>query len=82
MMVTFELEAVQGLFEIVHAKTFTPSPNPVMVVFGNNEFVIIPDPEIKDHVPTPAVAVFAAMSAVGLLIQSVWLGPAFETEGI
>ncbi len=70
-MVTFELDAVHGLFEMVQAKTFTPNPNPVIEVPGDNEFVIVPDPEISDQVPTPTVAVFAVITVVGLLIQSV-----------
>ena len=52
-----------------------------MVVLGNNELVIIPLPEINDQVPTPTVAVLAVTSAVGLLTQSVWLGPALATVG-
>ena len=71
VIVTFELEFAQGEFEIVQAKTFAPNPNPVIVVLGINEFVIVPDPEIRDQVPTPTVAVFAAMIVVGLEIQSV-----------
>ena len=71
MIVTFETEARQGLLEMVHANTFVPNPNPVTEVFGNNELVIIPDPEINDHVPTPTIALFAAITVVGLEIQSV-----------
>ena len=51
---------------MVHAKTFIPSPIPVMEVFGNKEFVITPLPETIDQVPTPLVAVFAAITAFGL----------------
>ena len=71
VIVTFELEFKQGEFEIVQAKTFAPNPNPVIVVLGNNEFVIIPDPAISDHVPTPTVALLAAIIAFGLVIQTV-----------
>ena len=66
-----ELEFVHGLFEIVQAKTFTPKPNPVIVVLGINEFVIVPLPEISDQVPAPTVAVLAVIVVVGLEIQSV-----------
>ncbi len=71
MIVTFELEDAQGLFEIVQAKTFTPSPNPVMVVVGNKELVIVPLPEINVHAPVPTPGKLAAITAVGLFIQSV-----------
>ena len=64
IIVTFETDAAQGLLKIVQAKTFVPKPMPVIVVFGNNELVIIPEPEINDHVPTPTVAVFAAIRAL------------------
>src|SRR5437868_1324825 len=66
---------------MVHAKTFTPKPNPVTEVFGNNELVIIPEPEIKDQVPTPTIALFAAINVFGLEIQSVWFGPALAVVG-
>ncbi len=71
VIVTFELDEVQGLFEIVQAKTFAPSPNPVMLVVGNNELVMVPLPEINVHAPAPTPGEFAAMAAVGLLIQIV-----------
>ena len=71
MMVTFELDEIQGLFEIVQAKTLFPKPNPVIEVVGDKEFEIIPEPEISDQVPTPTVAVFAFMIVLGLEIQIV-----------
>ncbi len=71
MIVTLEVEFAQGAFEIVHTKTFTPSPIPVIEVPGDNEFVIVPLPDISDHVPTPTVAVLAAINVFGLEIQSV-----------
>mgnify|MGYP003394699347 CR=1 FL=1 len=63
VMVTLEIELAQGGFEIVHLKTFAPTPGPVIVVEGDNEFVIVPDPEIKVHAPVPITGVFAAMVA-------------------
>lgn len=63
VMVTLETEFAQGGFEIVHLKTFGPTPRPVIVVEGDNEFVIVPDPEIKVHAPVPTNAGFAAMVA-------------------
>ena len=71
MIVTFEIDAAQGLLEMIQANTFVPNPKPVIAVVGDNEFVIVPLPEISDHVPTPMVAVFAAITVVGLEIQSV-----------
>ncbi len=71
MIVTLEVEFAQGAFEIVHTKTFTPNPNPVIVVFALSEFVMVPLPDISDHVPTPTVAVLAAINVFGLEIQSV-----------
>lgn len=77
-----ELEAVQGRFEIVHAKTLVPKPNPVIVVLGNVGFVIIPVPETNVHKPVPTVGVFAVIIVVDVVIQSVWVGPALDTVGI
>ena len=70
-MVTLELEGAQGLFEIVQAKTLVPKPNPVIEVVGESELVIVPDPEIKVHIPVPTVAVFADITVVGEETQSV-----------
>ena len=56
---------------IDHCKIFVPKLKLVTVEFGNNELVIIPVPDITDHVPTPVVGVFAANVAVGELIQTV-----------
>ncbi len=48
-MVTLEEESGHGLFKIVQAKTLVPTVKPVMVVVGDNEFVIAPLPETKVH---------------------------------
>ena len=71
MIVTFELEDAQGAFEIVQAKILFPKPRLVTVVFGNNEFVITPLPEINDHEPTPTAGKFPFIVADGEEIQSV-----------
>lgn len=81
VIVTFEIELAQGAFEIVHLKTLLPTPNPVMLVVGESELVIVPEPEIRVHAPIPAVGVFAAIVAPEL-VQTVWLGPAAAIEGI
>ena len=80
-MLISETEGEHGELEIVHLKTFIPNPNPVMFVVGESEFVMMPVPEINDQVPTPTVALLAAITVVGVEIQMVWLGPAFAIEG-
>ena len=77
----FETEFAQGAFEIVHAKTLFPNPNPVMDVVGESEFVIVPIPETKVQTPVPTVAVLAAIIAFGLLIHKTWFGPAVAIVG-
>jgi hypothetical protein len=74
-------EAEHGELEIVHSKIFVPNPKLVIEVVGDNEFVIVPLPEINVHTPVPTVAVFAAMIVFGLLIHNVCDVPAFETVG-
>ena len=71
MIVTFDVDAGQGAFEMVHAKTLFPKPNPVIEVVGEREFVITPVPETKVQTPIPTVAVLAVMFVVGEEIQSV-----------
>ncbi len=68
---TVETDDTQGGLEIVQEKTFAPNDKPVIVVDGDNEFVITPDPETNDHVPTPAVGVLAAMVTEAEEIQTV-----------
>ena len=68
---TLELDEGQGGFEMVHSKTFTPKPKPVILVVGESELVIVPLPEIKVQTPEPTVALFALMNVFGLLIHKV-----------
>jgi hypothetical protein len=63
VIVTFEAEAGQGKFVILHRKTFGPVPRPVTVVFGRRGFVIVPLPEINVHEPVPTAAVLPAIVA-------------------
>src|SRR4051812_37214851 len=79
-MVTCETEAAQGGLEIVHAKTFGPTPSDVIVVFLTRGLVIVPDPETKDQFPIPAAGLFPAMVAAALT-QTFWFGPAFAAVG-
>jgi hypothetical protein len=64
VIVTVEVEAGQGAFEILHWKTFAPIPNPVIPELGEEGVVIVPDPLISVHVPVPVVAAFPAREAV------------------
>jgi len=65
-MVTFEVDEVQGLLEMVQAKTLVPMPNPVIDVVGESELVMVPLPEIKVHTPEPTAGTLAAIVAFGL----------------
>ena len=56
---------------MVQAKTFVPSPNPVILVVGDNELVIIPVPETKVHAPVPTPGEFAFIVVVGEEIHKV-----------
>ena len=40
-------------------------------VVGDNEFVMIPEPETKVHIPVPEVATFPAITVVGEEIHKV-----------
>ena len=71
MIVTFELDEAQGELEMVHAKTLVPKPNPVILVVGESEFVIVPLPEINVQTPVPTIAAFAFIVVVGEEIQRV-----------
>ena len=64
-------EGAQGAFEIVHAKTFVPTAKPVMLVVGESELVITPDPETKVQTPVPTVAVLSVITVVGVEIHKV-----------
>ena len=68
--------------EIVQAKTLFPKPNPVIVVVGNNEFVITPVPDTNVQPPVPTAGKFPFMVVDGEEMQSVWLEPAFAILGL
>ena len=70
-MATVEVEFAQGGFEIVHAKTFVPIPNPKIEVVGDDGLLIEPLPEIKVHDPVPTAGELAAIIALPQLIQIV-----------
>ena len=48
-----------------------PLGSAVIVAVGDNEFEIVPPPEIKDQVPTPVVTVVAAITAVVVVAHRV-----------
>jgi hypothetical protein len=82
IIATVDADEAHGGLKIVHSKIFVPNAKPVIFVVGESEFVIVPLPEIKVQAPTPTVAALAAIVVVGEVIQSVCVGPAFDTEGI
>ena len=71
VIVTSETEGPQGGLSMVHLKIFIPTGSAVIIVIGESELVIVPPPEISDHVPTPTVAVFAAIVTDPVVIQIV-----------
>lgn len=81
-MLIVELLVPQPPPLIVHCNTLTPNPRPVTLLVASVGVVTVPLPEITDQVPVPLVGVLAANTAVGLLIQTVWFGPATGAEGI
>lgn len=62
--VTEDEEEGQGAFEMVHWKTFGPTPNPVKPDVGEEGVVIIPAPLTNVHTPIPVVGVLPAKVAV------------------
>ena len=82
VIVTFELDGVQGELVMVQAKTLFPKPKPVTVVVGKSEFVITPVPETNVHAPVPTPGKFPFIVVVGEETHRVWFEPALATEGI
>ena len=69
------------LLVMLHCKILEPSPKPVTVVLGDKLFVIIPLPEVKDHVPTPEAGTFPDKVVDGFKIHNIWFGPALAIVG-
>ena len=67
---------------MVQAKILFPKPKLVIFVVGESEFVIVPLPETNVQTPVPIAGEFAAITALALEIQMVWLGPATAAVGI
>jgi len=74
-------DAVQGLFEIVHLKTFVPVGNAVTPEVFNVGFVIVPPPETSVQLPVPTAGLLPAKFDVPGVAQTVWLAPALATVG-
>lgn len=55
-----DVEFGQEPLPIAHWNTFTPTPSAVTGELGELGEVIVPAPEISDHVPVPTAGVFAA----------------------
>ena len=70
VIVELVLEQVPTLV-MLHSKTFMPNPKLVTVLFAARELVIVPDPDITLHVPTPVVGVFPASVAELVVIHTV-----------
>ena len=79
-MVTFADEDAQGGLEVVHLKTFGPTPKPVIVVLFKVGVVIVPLPETKVHKPVPIAGLFPAIVATPL-VQTFCAAPAFAAVG-
>ena len=65
---------------IVHANTFNPIFNPVILVVSNVGVVIVPPPDTTVHEPLPMAAILPPIIAA-LLIQIVWSAPAIGAVG-
>ena len=64
VIVTSSKLAVHGAFDIVHLKTFAPTPSPVIPEVGLLGVVIVPAPLTNVHAPVPTVGVFPAIVVV------------------
>ena len=68
----------EQLFTLVmlHFNTLVPRARPVTSLVGLLEFVNTPLPLTTLQLPLPVVGVLAAKVVLGLLIHTVWFGPA------
>lgn len=77
VIVTLLVVEAQGGFEIVHMKTFGPTPKAVTPDVGEVGVVIVPEPLTNDHDPVPTLAAFPA--SVAVVPHILWLAPAAAT---
>ena len=70
---------VEQVFTLVirHCKMFVPRLRPVTALVGLLGVVTTPVPPNTLQLPVPTTAALPARVVLGLLIQIVWLGPAF-----
>jgi len=80
VIITWSEDGVQGGLEIVHSKTFAPTPKFVIPDVSEFGFVIVPEPLTSVHVPVPTVAVLPANVAV--VPHTDWSVPAAATVGV
>ena len=77
-IVIVELVLEQVPAEVMfHCKILFPNDKPETVVVGLLELVKTAEPDTTLHEPVPVVGVFAARVVDPVVIQIVWLGPAF-----
>jgi hypothetical protein len=84
VMVTLEVEGVQGLLVMAHWKTYAPGVvKPVIVVVGEPGVVIVAvtGPLICDQEPVPVVAGLPAMVTLPAVTQIVCGEPEFAMVG-
>lgn len=79
IMATVEVVAGHTPLDIVHWNTFVPTDKKLIADVGELGDKTAPLPEIKDHVPVPTVAVFAAKVALNAHTDCV--GPALAIVG-
>lgn len=70
-MVMLEVEAGHEEKLTDHRSTVVPVVNPVMVVLLSVGVVIVPDPEIFVHIPSPTTGIFPAKTAEPTVAQTV-----------
>lgn len=76
--------AVQGALVMVQRNTYAPAVViPVMLVLRAAGLAMVAEtgPLTWDHAPVPVAGLLAAITALPLVTQMVWLGPALDTEG-
>ena len=72
VIVTLDVDELQGELVIDQVRIVTPGEIPVTVVFLKSGFVIVPEPETKTQRPVPIAGLFPAkvVEAVPVVAQS------------
>jgi hypothetical protein len=79
VIVTSSVETGHTPLLTVHRKTLLPAPRDFIFDVGLDGETIVPEPEIKVHVPVPIAGTAAAMNV--LSTHTVWSAPALAVEG-